>query len=320
MCIAFSAAGLGITLAKKRSSVFLGLYTAFGCLLLLWSVCITLYDHRLSNNMSIYITTIIYIAGFFYISPCISIPVFTLCEILFIGGLLWIDANDIRDTYGSCVNSVGLTMVGLFISLYRWSTLRRDFLNHMEIEEKNRMITEQSKKLSYLANHDPLTGLWNRNYLQEWCENFYKSENTHNISVFLADIDFFKQYNDTFGHIAGDECLKKVAQALLESGAAVFRFGGEEFLCLFPHVPENEADKMAIHLCSQVQELQIPSAKPGSVVTISVGFAVASMKNDMEFRDLLHKADEALYQAKNSGRNRAVKYGMAEFPFIPESD
>lgn len=320
MCIAFSAAGLMLSLFKKQSSIFLGLYTAFGCFLLLWSVCISLYDHRLSNNMSIFMTAIIYIAGLFYMSPRITIPVFTFCEVFFISGLLWISANGNRDTYGSCVNSVGLTIVALFISLYRWSTLRQDFLNHLELEEKSRMITEQSEKLSYLANHDPLTGLWNRNYLQEWTEKFFTSHNTGKVAVFIADIDYFKQYNDTFGHIAGDECLKSVAFALLKSGTIVFRFGGEEFLCLYPNASEHEADKLAMYLCTQIQKLQIPSSTPEGIVTISIGFAIASMKDDLEFRDLLHKADKALYQAKSNGRNRAIRYGMEKFPIMPTSN
>lgn len=320
MCIAFSATGLMLALFKKRASIFLGLYTTFGCFLLLWSVCITLYDHRLSNNISIFMTAIIYIAGLFYMSPLITIPVFTFCEVLLLSGLLWLNSNGIRDTYGSCVNSVGLTIVSLFISLYRWSTLRQDFLNHLELEEKSRMITEQSEKLGYLANHDPLTGLWNRYYLQEWTEKFFTSHNTNKVAVFIADIDYFKQYNDTFGHIAGDECLRSVALALLESGTIVFRFGGEEFLCLHPNTSESEADKLALYLCTQIQKLQIPSATPEGIVTISIGFAIASMKDDLEFSELLHKADKALYQAKSNGRNRAIRYGMEKFPIIPISN
>ena len=108
-----------------------------------------------------------------------------------------------------CVNSVGLTLVALFISLYRWASLRKDFLNHLEMEEKNEMITRQSERLNYLANHDPLTGLWNRNYLSEWTDRFFSENSRRQIAVFVIDIDHFKEYNDTFGHVEGDECLKK---------------------------------------------------------------------------------------------------------------
>lgn len=309
VCLLFSAIGLIFKLTGKKADAFLVLYAAFGCALLLWSICITLYDQRLSTNMSIYLTTAIYIAGLIYMSPKLSIPVFVFSEIFFLVGLRWIDINNIRDTYGSCVNSAGFTIIALFISLYRWSTLRRDFMNHMEIEEKNRMITEQSEKLSYMANHDPLTGLWNRNYLNQWLEDFFSSGNSEEMAVFVADIDYFKQYNDTFGHIAGDECLKKVALTLQAAGGTVFRFGGEEFLFLHQNKPESLADKLAVHLCRQVEELQIESARSGKALTISIGYAAGSMRSDLEFRDLLHKADTALYQAKASGRNRAVKYG-----------
>ena len=120
ICVIFSAAALPYIFSKKqRDSLLLGLYAAFCCILLLWSVAVTLYDQRVSDNISIYMTTSIYMAGLIYMRPRISVPVFVLCEVILICGLLWIDFQKLNDTYGACVNSVGVAIVSLFISLYR---------------------------------------------------------------------------------------------------------------------------------------------------------------------------------------------------------
>ncbi|MCC2254183.1 GGDEF domain-containing protein [Ruminococcus sp. CLA-AA-H200] len=308
-CAAASALGLLWTFSKKdRDWALLILYAAFCCLLLFWSACVTLYDHRVSDNISVYMTSAIYVAGLIYMRPKVSVPVFLICEAGLLAGLLQMDLNGIKDTYGSCVNSVGLTIVAAFISLYRWSSMRRDFLNHLEIEEKNRMITEQSEKLSYMANHDALTGLWNRNYLNEWKENFFKSGKEGQVSVFITDIDYFKQYNDAFGHVKGDECLKKIADALQEIGGIVFRFGGEEFLCIELNKTADQVDSAAERICRYIEAQQIESAVPGRYLSVSVGYSSGVMQNDTEFRMLLHEADKALYEAKRNGRNQAVRF------------
>lgn len=308
ICILTAVCGWILTAGRKgKSAKLLHLYTAFGCLLLIWSACITLYDQRVSSNISVYMTTAVYIAGLLYIRPRISVPVFIFCEAILLVGILQLDLAPSRDIYGFCVNSVGLTLVALFISLYRWASLRKDFLNHLEMEEKNEMITRQSERLNYLANHDPLTGLWNRNYLSEWTDRFFSENSRRQIAVFVIDIDHFKEYNDTFGHVEGDECLKKVAGVLQELEGIHFRYGGEEFLCLLEITDETQAKHLADRLCSQIEQQKIPSSKPGRYLTVSAGYAVGTMKNDLEFRRLLHGADDALYWAKNNGRNQTAR-------------
>ena len=308
ICIAAAVMGALLTYTKKEQYTrLLRLYTAFGCLLLFWSACITLYDQRVSDNISVYMTTAIYVSGLIYIRPRTSVPIFILCETFLVTGVSWLQYGNFRDNYGFYITSIGLTIVALFISLYRWGSLRRDFLNQLEMEQKNRMITEQSEKLNYIANHDALTGLWNRNYLNEWKENFFASSQ-HQAVVFIIDIDHFKEYNDAFGHVAGDECLKKVAGALQELNGIVFRFGGEEFLCLLTNEETFRAPGLADSLCRHIAKQQIASAKPGEYLTISAGYSAGTMKNDLEFRRLLHEADEALYCAKNNGRNQVVNY------------
>ena len=311
-CLISLVLGFLWSFVRKSSDLrLLRLYSAFSFFLLLWSVCITLYDQRVSDNISIYITSSMYIAGLIYLRPRISVPIFIFCEAVLMGGFLLMHLEGIKDTYGFCVNSIGLTIVALFISLYRWSSLRRDFLNHQEIQQKSKIITEQNEKLDFIANHDALTGLWNRNYLNQWTAEFFSAKEQKTAAVFILDIDHFKQYNDTFGHMAGDECLRQVARSLNAMDGNVFRFGGEEFLYILPCEDPDQASRLGESLCRRIESLQIPAAKPGAYLTISVGYSMGSMENDAAFQRLLREADDALYHAKSSGRNRSVKYDVS---------
>ncbi len=311
VCLICATLGLLWRHIKKQPSRLLTLYAVFAFVLLLWSATLSLYDQRTSDNISIYISTSIYIASLIYIRPRSAVSIFLLAQGMLFIGFIWMELTGFKDTYGVFINSFGFTIVSLFISLYRYSSLRHDFKNHLEIEEKNRMILEQSQKLSHIANHDPLTGLWNRNYLENWKENFFQAnsaDSAANVAVFIIDIDYFKLYNDAFGHVAGDECLKRVAHTLQELDGLLFRFGGEEFLCLLPGATASAADQLALQFCHSIEKQAIPAASPAARLTVSVGYTIGNMNNELAFRQLLREADQALYIAKDSGRNRTVKY------------
>ena len=147
--------------------------------------------------------------------------------------------------------------------------------------------------------------------MENWKENFFQAnsaDSAANVAVFIIDIDHFKLYNDAFGHVAGDECLKRVAHTLQELDGLLFRFGGEEFLCLLPGATASAADQLALQFCHSIEKQAIPSASPAARLTVSVGYTIGNMNNELAFRQLLREADQALYIAKDSGRNRTVKY------------
>jgi len=128
----------------------------------------------------------------------------------------------------------------------------------------------------------------------------------------LCDVDFFKAYNDTYGHLAGDEVLKRVADVISENlrgGDMAYRYGGEEFLIILPQQSAEPAVSTADRLRRAAEDLRIPHEKnPPGVVTISVGVAALSASEPRSADDLLKEADAALYRAKNSGRNRVASY------------
>lgn len=305
---------------KRKSNIaytrMLNLYTAFGCILLLWAVCLTLYDQRVSDNLSIYVTTAIYVGGLFYINPRLSVPFYVICQVLLTSGFLWFHLILDHDSYGKLVNSVGITLIAIFLSLLRFRTLRYEFLSRIALDEKNKEILLQTEKLNYIANHDALTGVFNRNHLNEWISRLFQSVEERTVAIFMIDIDCFKQYNDTFGHVAGDECLRTVAQTLdgLEPDGLLFRFGGEEFLYLLaPPAPESgAAAHFANSLCQCVEARKIPAPVSGKYVTVSVGYSQKKIRNENAFWALINEADEALYLAKTAGRNCAVSFGAKD--------
>jgi diguanylate cyclase (GGDEF)-like protein len=127
----------------------------------------------------------------------------------------------------------------------------------------------------------------------------------------MIDIDYFKLYNDTYGHLGGDDCLRQVAQTLLvklkRKNDFVGRYGGEEFMVILPGVDHHDALNLAEALRSGVQALGIPhsQSKNDKVVTISLGISSLTHFNSADQPDMLiHCADQALYQAKHSGRNQ----------------
>ncbi len=169
----------------------------------------------------------------------------------------------------------------------------------------------KEEKLLYLSYIDPLTSLSNRRYFDEHFEKLWLQgqRNKSQIAFIMVDIDFFKQFNDTYGHQEGDNCLKKVALSLKENikrpGDIVARLGGEEFAVILPDTSKEGVIKMTERLKNDIQALGIPhSASNYQVITISLGVAVTVLGDSIHSPHMLYKmADEALYEAKQAGRN-----------------
>jgi diguanylate cyclase (GGDEF)-like protein len=161
------------------------------------------------------------------------------------------------------------------------------------------------------AGRDHLTGLANRRsfdkrLIREWQ---YAFRERLSISLLMIDVDRFKLYNDHYGHIAGDECLRKVAsiltEAALRSTDLVARYGGEEFAIILPGAGLHTASVFAERIRQSVAETRLPhTADPQGIVTISAGVATVHPSNDIEMTALIERADRALYEAKKRGRDR----------------
>ena len=229
----------------------------------------------------------------------------------------------------------------LIVLLTQTSSL---YVQLIRLRDSDRAKTEELRRLSTV---DPLTGIANRRAFEEALNQEWRRMMRHGtpLSLLMIDVDYFKRFNDSYGHVAGDQCLRAVAQALAQrarrAGEVAARYGGEEFAVLLPHADIAAARRLAELICQTVRELQI--AHKGSAiaphVTVSVGVAciaevpesAGAQSRDVAADDtatggatvLIEAADRALYDAKLTGRNRVVAAchdDMAATAALPAAD
>ena len=175
-------------------------------------------------------------------------------------------------------------------------------------------LKRQRDILQRISMIDGLTGIANRRRFDEALEREWRRchRSDSPLSLILVDVDFFKNYNDHYGHLAGDECLKKVAAAMADQNRRaadiVARFGGEEFACLLPDTGADAAHAMAVRLGEAVAALAIPHARSDAAghVTISLGVATLIPGEGDVASSLIDQADRGLDHAKQNGRNRVA--------------
>ena len=179
-------------------------------------------------------------------------------------------------------------------------------------------LAQQLKKEKEVAERnsltDGMTGLANRRYLDEqiMLEYFRMKRTGEKLSIIMLDVDFFKLYNDAYGHLQGDECLKMVAKVLKttikRATDIAARYGGEEFVVLLPDTDEIGAIKVAETIRANVEAMKMEhkDSRISDVVTVSIGVATFDKHSLVAPENLVQKADEALYEAKNSGRNKVM--------------
>lgn len=217
-----------------------------------------------------------------------------------------------RDTIETLQISYGsLWLLGLFIigSIYRVS---RHSISHQHEIEKKLLIAK--KKAQDMAEHDGLTGLANRRLLAKVLHQEFKRaiRNQHYLSVLMLDIDHFKRFNDTHGHLLGDEVLVLVADAIQAScqrpSDFIARFGGEEFIIILPQTDYHGAYKQAEKIRKKIATLSIKNNTMGfsASVTVSIGIDSRIPQKVQIPEEQIEHADQALYKAKQQGRNQVV--------------
>ncbi len=178
---------------------------------------------------------------------------------------------------------------------------------HLRLQQHTAMMRQ-------LANRDGLTGLYNRRCFDEFLTQEFERHRRQRLPLALAliDIDHFKAYNDHYGHPQGDVCLQRVATAIdtvaRRPGELVARYGGEEFVIILPHIDAHGARKYGERLCEVVRNLQLAHQASETAATVTISVGVASLVPTVESTtlQLIALADQALYQAKAAGRNRAI--------------
>ncbi len=234
-----------------------------------------------------------------------SLPLFlAIAAVMMLGlyGLQQLGWAEIRPLDEQRRSLIQFTVVVSMTLLYGWLGFYCDRQNEQMYDQ-----------LSLWANTDGLTGVANRRFFderftQEWLRNQRVSRP---LSLFVVDIDYFKRYNDTYGHVEGDRCLKAIAQTIANhcrrSGEVVARYGGEEFAVILPNVNLAEAAAIAEGLRLKIEALHSkgnPDVR--ETVTVSIGFA-STVPHEFALRErFIVQADQALYRAKRAGRNQSV--------------
>jgi diguanylate cyclase (GGDEF)-like protein len=190
----------------------------------------------------------------------------------------------------------------------------RDHLAEL-VDARTAELRAANARLEDLARSDPLTGLANRRQFDEVKEIEFRRALRlgQPLTVLMCDVDFFKRYNDTYGHAMGDQCLKMVAESLCyvfaRAGELVARIGGEEFAVLLPGTDALNARRSAEQLRQELATRDVAHASSSVAphVTVSVGVAQLDPESMDSFDQLLHRADQALYRAKSQGRNQIAE-------------
>lgn len=196
--------------------------------------------------------------------------------------------------------------------------LKQEMDKRMAREQELVKLTEELKEvneqLKFLSSHDGLTGVTNRRYFEIYLEKEWKAakRDKTTISLLMIDVDYFKLYNDTYGHQGGDTCLKQVANAIKTAVSRprdlVARYGGEEFTVVMPNTDIKGAENIARCIMETFKKLAIPhyASKVSGQVTLSMGAASIVPEGDAPYEELISAADKGLYMAKEQGRNRFI--------------
>jgi two-component system, cell cycle response regulator len=181
---------------------------------------------------------------------------------------------------------------------------------HSKLAHQRSDLENMNRELGDIVRRDPLTGLGNRRALQEDLAPLEARVRRygHRYCMALLDVDYFKDYNDSYGHQAGDRALQAVSSQLAyhaRLGDSVYRYGGEEFLCLFPEQSLDTGTRAVQRMRVGLEQLAIPHVdNPQGVLTVSAGVAILNPDQPRGASEVLREADEALYRAKKLGRNR----------------
>ncbi|MGF1461215.1 MAG: diguanylate cyclase [Leptolyngbyaceae cyanobacterium] len=188
----------------------------------------------------------------------------------------------------------------------------RDLRKHLAAV--NKQLSETNRELQILTRVDGLTRVANRRYFEEVLASEWNrmAEQKRFLSLLICDIDYFKQYNDSYGHLEGDRCLKKISQILersiIRASDLVARYGGEEFVILLPDTEAVGAHAIAKRIHENILYESLPhrGSKVASVISISIGGTYLIPSPDVQRQDFFKAADKALYLAKARGRNCTV--------------
>ncbi len=268
----------------------------------------------------IFISWVIFLATMLNLRWSIVVALITAAVAVMVIMLMFFLGGEI-DKQAYVLNYIFIGFVNIALSLAFCNAKVETFNQKMEIEEVNRRLHEKNQMLEFLnknlevtATTDAVTNVQNRMSFNKIFSASYQLAvaKSTSVSVIMIDVDHFKGYNDTFGHVQGDWCLKEIAglikNSLKRSQDAVFRYGGEEFIVLLTDTDIVGTKSIAKRIVKNIASAKIPSVTKNTFVTISAGLHCIVPDQLSSAENLIECADEALYYVKQHGRNNIVAY------------
>lgn len=313
-------AKLGTDVPRYVSSIRIsGIF--FIAFILIWSAGISLLDQLSGGQVIVYVVAVIAIAITPIFEPAVILLVYLAVHSIFLTAMLATPYfQNSEHLIGNSINATTFVIMSWAISCMRYKKQVEDFINNKitlekneELRQINLQLQEANRKLEIISITDSLTGIINRLGFEtairdEWdrCKRF-----SIPLSLIIADIDFFKEFNDNYGHQAGDCCMITVAEVMKayarRSSDKIARYGGDEFVVLLPHMDRDSALNLAERIRKDVEERRVPHMFSGvsDHVTISLGVNTIIPSDETSISEFINSADKALYIAKKK-RNCAV--------------
>lgn len=302
--------------SKKRwtnCKAYVNLGFAYTLFITIWSCGITLLDQLGGNGLVVYTYMLLMAAVLNVLKPWQSIVVF-FCPFVLLNIFLpyFPTPTGVDCTYSDFANSLFVMLIAIVISVYFNENRIKQYRTQQVIDNQNHELSKVNEMLRQEIIVDNLTGLYNRRYLADIVHRGF-SERIENggkspIACIMVDVDFFKQYNDAYGHQRGDDCLKKISEIMRKcfsmESAKIIRYGGEEFL-IFIFDCDRELGAIYAEDLRGVVEKSNFARKDIELgkLTVSMGIYVGIPDREVRMREFIRRADLALYEAKRAGRN-----------------
>lgn len=251
--------------------------------LIVWVLLVSIMDIYYTNSYSAFVGGAIEMSVLYFKPKKFSIMLLISTFVLFVAILVFNGAT--IETINTFFNLLILVVAIIFFDFIKYHTKISDILKTIQLQE--------------ISKKDALTGLYNRMSLTQYIENI---ENTDYDSIIVAmiDIDDFKKINDTYGHIAGDKCINCVGKNISDINKMGYRYGGEEFLIIFENQPFDIVCKMMEKFRKCIEETKI------SNIELRVSIGISNIYNSHNIEKIIDEADNRLYKAKNTGKNKVV--------------
>lgn len=293
----------------KKDSIIKAIFILDASGGLIWGATVTILDIIQGRDSLVYITLVLLVPLGIYIKPITLVVLYVSVQSYFCMFIQILSISN-EDKYSTIINTGIFIIFAICINQVIYNNKIDIFTKQKIIESKNNELKKMNQKLEQISGVDYLTGLYNRRKLSDILSSEWEKAIANNniITIIMVDIDCFKGYNDTYGHVAGDQCIKAIADILIQfcsnKSAYAARYGGDEFCLILNGYKDYEVEMFIQELKNDVLFLKMKNVKSvkSEYITISCGFFADEIVKYSNAWELIGKADENLYANKKNSK------------------